>query len=282
MQDHLVALEERMGELRRSLRQALIDGDHEAADELRRVLEETGKAWEILIAAESEVGPRSARTLRAVEDPPRGPAAQMPAREQVHQVLALLEVPAAPKLISAVHEAFFGPALTSSRLTSLRRDEERSWRNAPHARAYYLCPALMAGSLSAARALLTISTWPLEQRIIGPSSTRVHYLTAALKIAQTSQRLLDTGDDLAPAALELLEGFERILRPGHDSFTGSGDMTTGLQGICQAAQEELDQLGGEDLRDRKEAAGRARTHLDEVSRLFGVSLVSVPTLRSAQ
>lgn len=282
MQDHLVALEERMGELRRSLRQALIDGDHEAADELRRVLEETGKAWEILIAAEREVGARTARTLRAVEDPPRGAGVQMPAREQVHLVLALLEVPAAPKLISAVHEAFYGPALPSSRLTSLRRDEERSWRNAPHARAYYLCPALMAGSLSAARALLTISTWPLEQRIIGPSSTRVHYLTAGLKVAQTAQRLHQAGDGLVPAAVELLEGFERILCPGQDSFAGSGNVAAGLQGICRAAQEELGQLGEQDLRDRTQAADRARAHLDEVSRLFGASLVSVPTLRSAQ
>ena len=49
----------------------------------------------------------------------------VPFREQVHHALTLLTVPAAPRLIATVHEAFFGADLPSQRFTSLRRDEEK-------------------------------------------------------------------------------------------------------------------------------------------------------------
>ncbi|XHM65369.1 hypothetical protein ACE6JH_00050 [Streptomyces nigra] len=50
----------------------------------------------------------------------------------------LLGTPAAPKLIVGVHEAFFPGELSASKLSSLRRDEERSYRSSPGARPYYL------------------------------------------------------------------------------------------------------------------------------------------------
>ncbi|MGI3202250.1 hypothetical protein ACRJ4W_35640 [Streptomyces sp. GLT-R25] len=140
---------------------------------------------------------------------PAEPQTLLPAREQVHQVLTLLAVPAAPKLISTVHEAFFAGALAPSRLTSLRRDEERSYRSAPGARPYYLCPALTSDLLSPARGLLTVSTWSLEQRIVGPLSARVHFLTSALNIADAAERL----DAEAHAAAR--PPTPRALRPEH-------------------------------------------------------------------
>jgi hypothetical protein len=85
-----------------------------------------------------------------------------------------------------MHAAFFTGQLAASRLTSLRRDEERSYRSAPNARPYYLCPALTSDLLSPARALLCISTWPMEQRIVGPLSPRVDFLTAAIRVAGTA------------------------------------------------------------------------------------------------
>jgi len=68
----------------------------------------------------------------------------LPLREQVHQALSLLTVPASPRLIATVHEAFFASTFPNARLTSLRRDEERSFRTAPFARPYYICAALTA------------------------------------------------------------------------------------------------------------------------------------------
>ena len=69
-----------------------------------------------------------------------------------------------------MHEAFFAGAIPSVRLTSLRRDEERSFRSAPFARPYYMCAALTAELLAPARGVLAVSTWPLERRVIGSLS----------------------------------------------------------------------------------------------------------------
>ena len=138
----------------------------------------------------------SPRRTGAEEDR-QGLASLLPAREQVHQALTLLGAPAAPKLIAAVHAAFFAGQLAPSRLASLRRDEERSYRAAPGARPYYLCPALTSDLLSPARALLCVSTWPLEQRIIGPLSPRVDFLTAAIRIAEAAPQPERDGDRIS-------------------------------------------------------------------------------------
>src|SRR5690606_6119777 len=119
------------------------------------------------------------------------PGSLLPVREKVHYALTLLTVPAAPRLITAVHAAIVGGDIPSTRLTSLRRDEERSFRSAPHSRPYYLCPALTFDRLAPARALLSISTWPIADRIVGPLSPRVHFLTSAIQIAKEVRRIKD-------------------------------------------------------------------------------------------
>ena len=90
----------------------------------------------------------------------------------MHQALTLLGAPAASRLIVAVHDAFYAGRLPGARLTSLRRDEERSFRSAPYARPYYVCAALTADLLAPARGLLVLSTWRMDRRIIGPLSPR--------------------------------------------------------------------------------------------------------------
>src|ERR1700722_417218 len=100
-------------------------------------------------------------------EPADPPGSLLPLREQVYEALSLLQVPAAPKLIATVHEAFFGSTFPTTRVTSLKRDEERSFRTAPFARPYYICAALSADYLSQSRGLLAVSTWPLELRVIG-------------------------------------------------------------------------------------------------------------------
>ena len=121
----------------------------------------------------------------------------------MHQALSLLTVPAAPRLIATVHEAFFASTFPNARLTSLRRDEERSFRTAPFARPYYICAALTADLLAPARGLLAISTWPMERRVIGSLSPRVDFLSAAIQVAEAIERLPAP----VPAARRLLWRF---------------------------------------------------------------------------
>ena len=102
MQEPLDALESRIAELRRAIRSALAAQDQDRVRELRAELRRAERSWDALVTPPD----------RAEEDR-QGLASLLPAREQVHQALTLLGTPAAPKLIAAVHAAFFAGQLDS-------------------------------------------------------------------------------------------------------------------------------------------------------------------------
>jgi len=193
--------------------------------------------------------------------PPAG--ALVPVREQVHQTLVLLSVPAAPRLIVAVHEALFGGGLASARLTSLRRDEERSFRSAPYSRPYYLCAALTADLLAPARGLLAVSTWPMDRRVIGPLTPRVDFLTAAISVAEHLQR----GPGPTPVARRLLWRFGGNIPGAAASLRRVRPET-----VASAARAELAVHQDDDLAYRAAAARRARAQLSDAEQLFGARL----------
>ncbi|MFB6641553.1 hypothetical protein ACFCYF_30410 [Streptomyces chartreusis] len=284
MHEHLDALEERMQQLQQAMRRAQLARDSDEVKRLRDELRRIQRAWDALFEqaedGEDATAPTDTSRSAPAQDTTTDPSALLPAREQVHQVLTMLAVPAAPKLISTVHEAFFADALAPSRLTSLRRDEERSYRSAPGARPYYLCPALTSDLLSPARGLLTVSTWSLEQRIVGPLSARVHFLTSALNIADAADRL--DHDHLPLPARQLLARYAQNI-PGAQSPVQQrtpGHTTVDLPLLRRAAEDELALHTDSDTTTRTEAADRARHQLDEAGLLFGGSFQSARRLRS--
>ncbi len=193
----------------------------------------------------------------------------LPLREQVYEALSLLQVPAAPKLIATVHEAFFGSTFPTTRVTSLKRDEERSFRSAPFARPYYICAALSADYLSPSRGLLAVSTWPLERRVIGPLSPRVDFLTAAIRVADAIERIPTP----PPTARRLLQRFAGNI-PGATQPSASADeVKSGV--VRRAAEAELSVHSDADTRMRKEAADRARRQLADAEQFFGTKFQHV-------
>lgn len=290
-EETLDELENRLAQLRRALRLAMVERDAARAAQLRQQLRRAESLWEDKAAAEQPVSAAdtsdaSAPARPGAPVPEPALAALLPTREQVHQTLSLLEVPAAPKLIIAVHEAFFPGELPASRLASLRRDEERSYRSAPNARPYYLCPALTADRLAPARALLTVSTWPLERRIMGAHSPRVDFLTTATKIASALISYSQLGPRWTPDAQTRAE---RLLRSFAISIPGALGPPT-LAGhvpaldpdqVGDAAKAELSVHLEVDRRQRSEAAIWARDRLSEAERLFGNRLASVRNSASA-
>lgn len=271
---------------RRALRTAARQRDEALQKRLRSRLRHLNELWDEKAELEDqEADPDAQRPSRrpAVQAKPEGGAASghegparplLPAREQVHQVLSLLSVPAAPKLITAVHGAFFSGDLPASRLASLRRDEERSYRASPNARPYYLCPALTADHLAPARALLTVSTWPLEQRIIGGYSPRVDFLTAAIKIvaAITAQRQLgEWATDTTMRAERLLRSFA-VSIPGALPPAVATSLPLDPEHVAKAAHAELAVHAEADQYERAGAAARARQQLTDPDRLFGTRL----------
>jgi hypothetical protein len=250
MPESVDELDERIGALRAAIRQAISAGDWPRAKSLKAELHAAERAWhealETLASDGSVSGQRDGSLL--------------PLREQVHSALTLLTVPAAPRLIAQVYNACFGGDINSAKLTSLRRDEERSFRSAPFARPYYLCAALTADRLVPVRGLLAVSTWPLERRIIGALSPRVDFLAAAGSIAEHTKRLAE----IDRATTRLLWLFAENI-PGAADGIGSAKPDA----VIRAARSELQTHEAVDRSHREAAAARARTQLDDAGQLFG-------------
>src|ERR1022692_3101596 len=281
------ALERRIEQLRTEVRLAVLGGDRLRARGIRAELREAERQWEESLAELAEqtapdrevapdagrgqaAAPRSEPTGSGTIAGTRAPGTRapqtgtlLPAREQVHQALTLLGGPAAPRLIVAVHDAFSAGMLAGSRLTSLRRDEERSFRVAPYARPYYLCAALTADLLAPVRGLLAVSTWPMDRRIVGPLSPRVDYLTAANAVAERLQRI----PDATTQAQWLLWRFV-----SHIPRAAASLRTMSPADVAAAAQAELAGHIDADAGHRAAAARRARTQLDDAEQLFGTGL----------
>ncbi|GAB2867454.1 hypothetical protein GCM10022221_80340 [Actinocorallia aurea] len=252
--DHI---EQRIAALRTDVRRAVGRGDRAAARVLRAELRRLEQAWDTAVMAPSVAAP--AETARLI-----------PVRDQVHHALTLLGVPAAPKLIQSVHEAFYAGPLNAGQLTSLRRDEERSFRSGPHTRPFYLCAALTSDLLAPARGLLAVSTWPAATRMVGPLSPRVDFLTAAVRVTEHLERL---DAEPGPAARRLLWRFSAGI-PRAAGVQGTVD----LSAVRAAAHAELDVHRDADAAHRAEAAERAARQLEPVAQLFGARLQNTRAL----
>ncbi|WP_067891777.1 hypothetical protein [Actinomadura chibensis] len=256
-------LEARITELRAAVRRAMAAGDRDGARGLRAALRDAERAWDDAVLGDAPAPDPPAPAAAPANGDRRG---LQPVREQVHQALTLLGAPAAPKLIGTVYAAFFPGEIPGHRLASLRRDEERSFRTAPYARPYYLCAALTADMLAPARGLLTVSTWPLERRIVGPLSPRADFLTAAIRLAEHAGR-----GTPSPDARRLLWRFASTIPGAATGTVGTVDPAA----LAAAARAELDVHRDRDLRRRASAARRARDRLDDAERLFGSRLRAV-------
>lgn len=278
MAETIEALERRIDQLRVAVRGAVLAGDLALASARRAELKRAEQAWEdaltaaTLSAGEVSAGAVSANAVpqaapvlepRAPTGPLEPPGSLLPLREQVYEALSLLQVPAAPKLIATVHEAFFGSTFPTTRVTSLKRDEERSFRTAPFARPYYICAALSADYLSPSRGLLAVSTWPMERRVIGSLSPRADFLTAAIRVADAIERI-----PTPPlTARRLLQRFAGSI-PGAAQPSASAEQVK-PDVVRRAADAELSVQADADARMRKEAADRARRQLGNAEQFFG-------------
>ncbi len=277
------ALERRIDELRVAVREAVLAGDRALAARQRSALTSAERAWEDALeeAAAAQADPSDPSDSSApagpvaqgrvaqgkvaqgrAAEPPARPGSLLPLREQVYEALSLLQVPAAPKLIATVHEAFFGATFPTTRVTSLKRDEERSFRTAPFARPYYICAALSADYLAPSRGLLAVSTWPLELRVIGSLSPRVDFLTAAIRVAEAIERIPEP----PAAARRLLQRFAASVS-GAISPGGGADPAA----VREAARAELTVHREADAKARRAAADRARG-LQHAEQLFGTAM----------
>ncbi|MFK0047806.1 hypothetical protein ACIQU4_27725 [Streptomyces sp. NPDC090741] len=241
-------LEAEMQEQRQRLRAALTSSNEVEVQASRAELQRLEAAWHAL-------------TGKLVVDAADRATPSM--RERVLQTLSLIGSPASQTFILSVHRVFYGAELNGKAMVSLRRDEQRSLASTGNHRVY-VCAALTADRFGVARGLLAHSAWPLEERIIAPTSRRVNLLRAITQITEAAERL-PTTNGTAHAVHNLFRGIPEI--PEYDVT----DTPVDLQELHARAKQALALELRPDIRARSAAARRARQQLDPVQQLFGAS-----------
>jgi hypothetical protein len=247
----------RAGELRLQAAQALERGDLEAAVDLEREARLEDRQFEAL-------------RRRGRRVPSSG---QLTARTEAVTALSEMGVPAPPREIAAYHEARFGQPLDVRALASIRRDErkafdrhQRSGQPGHHAtgQAVYLVPALETRFYRPVHGPLTLSSWPLEKRLIAPTSARADHLRLTETIATVAQT---QSQDAAVRLGDLAARYARHI-PGASDPGAAVD----LGRIVATCQSELALIGDRDSEARRAAAERAAAQLDPVEQLWGSGL----------
>jgi hypothetical protein len=185
-------------------------------------------------------------------------------REQARRALLLIGAPAPARLVVDVHGALFDGDLTVAALVSLLREEERgpvhgepgeAARSAGEGECL-VCPALRP-DLTAARGLLTLSTWPVENRVAAPADR----LAAIVRIAEFIAMRQTAG--AAAAAL---------LRRLADEVPG-GPEAYAVQNPAALADAARAALAGVPVTPLPTETLRRWATLDEHQRLFGLPTV---------
>ncbi|MFJ4702996.1 hypothetical protein ACIP5N_33080 [Streptomyces sp. NPDC088768] len=254
MKKVLDEVEVQMARLRTELRAAVEVSDSALIHDLRSRLESAQDHWFTLLGV-------PAAPLTSVIAEPR-PLKSV--RERVLQTLDLIGAPATQKTIRTVHGAFFGgTAVSSTRMASLRRDEERSFSGRRVLRTH-VCPALLTESFRPARSVLTSSAWPLHQRLLAPGTEQINYLTMAVNLADAAAETAGGNQGDGDAINTLLASIAANI-PGL-----TGNKPPSAARIREVAQRELDRTLPADLEDREQAA-RIAAQLPAADQMFGTS-----------
>jgi hypothetical protein len=193
----------------------------------------------------------------------RGPTG----RQRAITALTELGVPSSPKQIVAYVMARTGEPFDVRALASVRRDERRSW-NSGSRRDTYVVPTLEGPFLVPGRGRFALSHWPLSQRIVGPLSPRVDHLRACRNLVEQSDRLRALDPDAAKRLRGLIVGYARSV-PGALEQAWSTDAEIDTDRVLSAVGDELELIGDEDQRSRRQQAERAEGQLDEEQQLWG-------------
>lgn len=198
---------------------------------------------------------------------PSPPTRVRPVRDVVLDALDDLGWPAYSREIAQYCEARYGRTIESTRFGALRADEVKSFRHpARRPRPVWLCNAITADHGEAIKRLLARSDWPLERRIVAPTTGRVQHLmiTARLcEIAETADKTAADPDRLRMIAADHARDIPGV-RLRKAQFL--------LEDWRNLASAELAKVIERDEHARQTAA-RWLADRDEFYRLFGTDLL---------
>jgi hypothetical protein len=119
-------------------------------------------------------------------------------RDVIVDTLDEVGAPMSTRAIAQYARGRFGAAIGGNRFAPLRRDEETAWRKNSSGRPVFIAPAINADAAEPISKLLTLTSWELADRIIGPRSERFAYLVLCRRVLQL---LADNPQDEALLAL---------------------------------------------------------------------------------
>lgn len=210
----------------------------------------------------------SSRAHRAIT----GYESTVPLRDQVIRALHLVGRPATGRLLADVTKARWDESFEVNKLSSLRRDEARSWSAGQDAnrrtaiRDVYVVPALSYDRFAPIRGSLALSTWETSLRLVAPLSPRVDMLRSTIALAKEAARLDKCGQAVA---------MNRLVSRLGASIPGVNPFKSAMHEIISCAEAELSEIEEIDVRERNVAAARAEQQLTADALLFGAPLQSI-------
>lgn len=195
----------------------------------------------------------------------------IPLRDQVIRALQLAGRPLSARLVSDVTQARWAERVDTARLSSLRRDEVRSWRKmhelaGRHTRDVYVVPVLTYDRFTPVRGTVALSTWPTGLRLIAPLSPRVDMLHSTIALAEEANAVAGTSYETPMMRLVARLG---ATIPGVKPFDADAEV------VIEAARSELKEIEETDELERAEAANRAHARLNAEALLFGTQIRTV-------
>lgn len=209
--------------------------------------------------------------------PISGYESAVPLRDQVIRALHLVGRPATGRLLADVTKARWNESFEVNKLSSLRRDEARSWSAGQDAnrrtaiRDVYVVPALSYDRFAPIRGSLALSTWETSLRLVAPLSPRVDMLRSAIALAEEAIRLGESSQAVAITRL--------VSRLGA-SIPGVNPFKSTMQEVISCAVAELSEIEEIDARERTFAAARAEKQLAADALLFGAPLQSIKAVKA--
>jgi hypothetical protein len=239
--------------------------DNNSLDNLRQQREALSRKMgelDALISAAEERHPPASRRADVREDVAR--ASVRPIREVVLDALEDLDWLTYSRELAQFCAAWGGRTIQPERFGSLANDEVKSFTRSLDGgspRPMWLCFGLTHDRHQPIKRLWGRSDWPLERRIVAPSSGRVQHLKLTAKLCEMAQR---TGAADAEMLRIIAADHARDL-PGVRVLRGKFD----LEAWHNSARALLDELEPRDAEARKVSAKRLRDR-GPLVQLFGV------------
>ena len=158
--------------------------------------------------------------------------------------------------------ARYGRDVSPTRFSSLAKDEIAAFTS-KRPRSVYLCHGLVHDRGEAIKRLWGRSDWPLEQRVVAPTTGRIQHLKLTERLCEIARTAGDTAAD--SEMLRFLAADHAKDLPGVKARRGVFE----LERWQDIALELLEELEPRD-RERREEAAERLARLPEEQQLFGV------------